>query len=494
MRINMKGLCVVSISMMLVAALTISCKKTWDAPPVTGAPNVVANTTIKDLKAMFTVAGSTVPITSDLVIRGVVNLDDRSGNYYQQISIQDSTGGILLRLAGSNLYTSYPKGREVFVKLKGLVLGDYNKMIQLGGGVDSVNGGVTLLAANLQPEHIIKGALNQPLTPKVVSFSQLTNSMQDPYIGTLVRFEGVEFATGDLGKNYADATTSGNRTVQACTSPTTNKITLRTSNYSSFATLPVAQGNGYIDGVYSIFGSTKQLTIGDTSDVQFKGTRCGVAPSTGGITLSTSPYTINFNNIATALPAGISVVSGATATTTGTAASFMNTANTSLWNKTAVGFKNFASATGLTAGADSTAQVNSTNRALGVRQTSSAGFDPGAAFVIQLDNTTGKSNLKMDFLLQSLDTSSSVTRTTTWSVDYAIGDNPTSFTTVTPTGTPVMTTGNKVFSSTPVSVTFPAALNNVSQKIWIRIVTLSGTTGSNNRPSTAIDDLTFTWN
>jgi hypothetical protein len=481
-------------ALLAVTAFMVSCNKTYEAPPPTGAPNIVANTSIKELKAMFTIAGSTVPITSDIIIRGVVNLDDRSGNYYQQISIQDSTGGILLRLAGSNLYTSYPLGREIFVKVKGLVLGDYNKMIQLGGGVDTINGGVTLLAANLQDVHIIKGALNQPLTPKVVSFSQISTSPQDPYIGTLIRLENVEFATGDLSKNYADATMAGNRTVQACVSPSTNKITLRTSDFSKFATVKVAQGNGYIDGVYSIFGSTKQLTIGDTTSVHFTGPRCGVAPSTGGITLSSSPYTINFNTIATALPAGISVVSGASATNTGTPASFMNAANTSLWNKTAVGFKNFASATGLTAGADSTAQVNAANRALGVRQTSSTGYDPGAAFVIQLDNTTGKSNLKMDFLLQSLDTSSSVTRTTTWSVDYAIGDNPTSFTTVTPTGTPVMTTGNKVFSSTPVSVTFPAALNNVSQKVWIRIVTLSATTGSNNRPSTAIDDLTFTWN
>jgi hypothetical protein len=129
---------------------------------------------------------------------------------------------------------------------------------------------------------------------------------------------------------------------------------------------------------------------------------------------------------------------------------------------------------------------------LGVRQTSSAGYDPGAGFVFQLDNTTGKSNLKMDFLLQSLDTSSAVTRTTTWAVDYAIGDNPTSFSTVAATGT--MTTGNKVFSNNAISVTFPAALNNVSQKIWIRVVALSATTGSNNRPSTAIDDVVFTWN
>jgi hypothetical protein len=489
---KLKRICAFALPALAAGTLfMVSCKKTYDTPPPAGNPGIVANTTIKDLKAMFTASGSTVQITSDLVIRGVVNLDDKSGNYYQQISIQDSTGGILLRLAGSGLYTSYPVGRELFVKLKGLVLGDYNKMIQLGGGVDTVNGGVTLLAANLQDRHIIKGAFNQPLTPKVVTISQLTTSMQDPFLGTLIRLENMEFASGDLGKNYADAAGSGNRTVQGCTSPTTNKITLRTSNYSTFGGLPVAQGNGYIDGIYSIFGTTKQLTIGDTSNVQFKGPRCGTGPSTGGITLVTSPYTINFNSIGTSLPQGVSVVTGANSTTLGTSASFNTDKTTSLWNKTAGGFKNFASATGLTQGSDSTAQVNSTNRALGVRQVSST--DPGVGFVFQLDNTTGKTNLKMDFLLQSLDTSSSVTRTATWVVDYAIGDNPTIFTTVTTTPTP-LTTGNKVFSNTAVSVTFPAALNNVSQKVWIRVVALSPTTGANNRPSPAVDDVVFTWN
>jgi hypothetical protein len=144
----------------------------------------------------------------------------------------------------------------------------------------------------------------------------------------------------------------------------------------------------------------------------------------------------------------------------------------------------------LNMGSDSAAQVTAANRALGVRQTGSGGYDPGAAFVFQITNTNGKNNLKMDFLLQSLDTSSP--RTTTWLVDYALGDNPVSFAPATVTGT--LTTGNKVFSSNAISVTFPAAVNNQSQKLWIRVVTLTMSAGSSNRTSTAIDDVKFTWN
>src|SRR5690606_11659149 len=129
--------------------------------------------------------------------------------------------------------------------------------------------GVTLLAANLIDKHIIKGALNHPLIPKVVTVSQLTTSLQDRYVSTLIKLVGYEFASSERSKNYADDAQSGNRILQNCSNLTSNRITLRTSNYCNFATLPVAQGNGEIIAVYSFFGSTKQLTIRDTTDVRF---------------------------------------------------------------------------------------------------------------------------------------------------------------------------------------------------------------------------------
>ncbi|MBL7731736.1 MAG: hypothetical protein JNM88_11210 [Chitinophagaceae bacterium] len=478
-----------------------SCQKKFTDPPVTGEPDIVANITIKDVKARY-VSGAPVAITDDAVIEGVVSCDDRSGNYYQQIAIQDSTGGVLLRLAGSNHFNNYPVGRKVFVKLKGLYLGQYAGTLQFGGGIDSPyisQGGVTLLANNLQDEHIIKGPLNQPLVPQVVNVSQLTTNLQDKYVSTLIKLEGFEFASGELSKNYADDGQSGNRIIQGCTSPTTNRITLRTSNYCNFATLRVAQGNGDIIGVYSFFGSTKQFTIRDTTDVRFYGTRCPSAGGNGTVNLgATSPFTINFDNIATSgLPAGVYIKQDATSGELGNEGTVYNGNfnNGTAWNQTSLGFKNFASATGLTSSASSTVQNAATNRALGFRQTGTAGVggDPGAAFAFQLPNTTGKTNLQLEFKLQSLDAPATAGRTTTWRVDYGIGAAPATFTTVT-TAPAILTTTLGTFANNTVTVNFGAALNNLSQPVWIRIVTLTGTSGGGSRPSTAIDDVKFTWN
>ncbi len=474
-----------------------SCQKKFTDPPLMGNPDIVANITIKDIKARYN-SGVPVAITDDAVIEGIVSCDDKSGNYYQQIAIQDATGGVLLRLGSFNLFNNYPVGRKVFVKCKGLYLGQYNGTLQFGGGIDSpyINqGGVTLLAANLIDQHVIKGALNQPLVPQVVTVSQLSTNIQDKYVSTLIKLEGFEFASSELGKNYADDNQSGNRFIQGCTSPSTNKITLRTSNYCNFATLPVAQGNGDIIGVYSFFGSTKQFTIRDTTDVRFYGSRCPTAAGNGSINLgTTSPFTINFDNIATSsLPTGVYVKELATSLDLGNEGTvFGGNFNTgTLWSNVSAGFKNYASATGLTSSANSATQNAATNRALGVRQTGSVG-DPGAAFAFQLANTTGKTNLQLEFKLQSLD-GITLARTTTWKVDYGIGLSPAAFSPVT-TSPASLTITNGIFSNTTVTVNFGSSLNNISQPIWIRIVTLSSTTGSGNRPSTAVDDVKFSWN
>ena len=80
--------------MMVVTAFTFSaCKKNFDNPPGAADPAIVANTSIKALKAMHTAAGAYDVITTDIIISGVVVADDKSGNLYKQLFIQDATGG-----------------------------------------------------------------------------------------------------------------------------------------------------------------------------------------------------------------------------------------------------------------------------------------------------------------------------------------------------------------------------------------------------------------
>lgn len=205
------------------------------------------------------------------------------------------------------------------------------------------------------------------------------------------------------------------------------------------------------------------------------------------ITLGPSPYNQDFNSIASGLPSGFTVRTGATSGTLGTAQVYSGAAVA--WNNTTGAFKNFASANGLTSAATSTQQNSSTDRSLGVRQTGTLG-DPGAAFVMQLANTTGLKDFKLSFKLQSLDVTSP--RVTTWRVDYGLGATPTTFTAATATGT--LTTGGSAFSSNVITVDFGNSLNNQPADVWIRIVTVTASIGSGNRASSSIDDLSLTYN
>ncbi len=210
------------------------------------------------------------------------------------------------------------------------------------------------------------------------------------------------------------------------------------------------------------------------------------------INLSGTSYTQNFDGIGGGLPTGFSVTTAANGTALGASAAF-TTANTTAWSVTASGWKNYASATGLTASATAAAQTASTNRAIAVRQSSnvSTGGDPGAALNIQLANTTGLTNFTLSFLLQSLDNISP--RVTTWTVQYGFGTAPTMFTAPTMvTGT--LTTGGASFTNNIIDVNFGNALDNNNGNVWIRIVALNASTGANSRATTGIDDVVLNYN
>ncbi len=204
------------------------------------------------------------------------------------------------------------------------------------------------------------------------------------------------------------------------------------------------------------------------------------------VTLSSSPYTQNFNSIASGIPEGWTVRTGATASVLGTPVILTTTATS--WATSSGNYRNAASATGLNSASTVADQSSSLNRALALRQTGSFG-DAGAAFVLQLVNTTGLSNLQLAFKLLSLD--ASVGRTTIWKVQYARGTSPTVFTDA--VTSPSVLTTSSAWGSTDVTVNFGTALDNISDQVWIRLVTLSATTGSGSRPTSAIDDVSLSF-
>jgi hypothetical protein len=259
---------------LVVTTITfIGCKKNFDNPPGAADPAIVANTSIKDLKALHVTAGAYDIITSDLIISGIVVADDESGNIYKQLYVQDATGGLQILLDANSLYGTYPVGRRVFIKCKDLCISDYNGTMELGvkatvAGLPSIEG----IPANLISKYVVGGSINNPVTPILVTQSQLGTNMQDKYLGSLIQLDDYEFS--DTTITFSD-TSAYKSTVNIDIKNCANQfITIRTSAYANFAGRKVPGGKGSIIAIYTTFGSTKQLILRNAEDVKFTGNRC----------------------------------------------------------------------------------------------------------------------------------------------------------------------------------------------------------------------------
>jgi hypothetical protein len=209
------------------------------------------------------------------------------------------------------------------------------------------------------------------------------------------------------------------------------------------------------------------------------------------VTLSGTSYTQTFDAAGTAIPTGWTVRTGATATALGTAAAFSTTQTA--WSSTAGQFSNAAAAEAPSASADNAATQNTrTDRVIAVRQTGAFG-DPGAAFVLQIANTTGFTNFTLSLKLMQLDPTATAGRTTTWNVDYGFGASPATFTNATTAPVTVTTVLGSSWGSSNVTVNFGTALDNNAGSVWIRIVSKAASSGSGSRPHTAIDDFALSW-
>jgi len=201
------------------------------------------------------------------------------------------------------------------------------------------------------------------------------------------------------------------------------------------------------------------------------------------LVLAGTNYLQTFDNLDSGLPAGWMVCINAHATNLGTAVVF--TTNRTSWGTQTGQFQNSASTSNAGTnllGSEST-QTGFTNRALAVRQTGSFG-DPGAAFVLNLANTTRKAGfqLGLDFLMLSVQGHSTI-----WTVDYAAGDSPTNFIPLANYSDP------GVFGATHANISFGTALDNRTSNVWIRIAALTNSAGSSYRDTFGLDNFSLSW-
>lgn len=260
-----------SALLILVILAFAGCQKDdFDQPPLNEIDqNKIL--TIQELRSLFT--GVPVSFQEDYNVFGVITTDEHSGNFYRSHYIQDHTGAINIRLdTGVNLAV----GDSVRLSLKGTILSSYNNMLQ----VDSVDYGKNLITQD-------RGLV---VEPKLVTIPEIiTGGLQ----GQLIKLENVQFAPGELNKTYANALDqiTENRDLEDCDG---NKIIVRTSGFATFAGTQVAQGNGSLTAIVSVFGTTWQLLIREVEEVVMEGERCQTGGNPQGSGTFDDPYNVAY--------------------------------------------------------------------------------------------------------------------------------------------------------------------------------------------------------
>lgn len=272
------------ITILAILFMPACVDQTFDLPPTTGVdPGLTANVTIGELKSKHlpgnieeidSLTFDNVAAGEEVIIKGTVVADDRSGNWFRSFVIQDETGGLEVLHTEADAYVFYAIGREVYIKCKSLVMSDDNNVIQLGGYIYEENGGQRMGTIINPFERIVPGLDVGEPDPKVTTI----NALNFADINTLIQLEDVQFTGQDAEQTYADAVglRTLNRDMENCDG---SEITVRSSGFSTFANELTPRGKVTIKAIYSVFGTTKQLFIREVTDVvQTDSLRCGEEP------------------------------------------------------------------------------------------------------------------------------------------------------------------------------------------------------------------------
>jgi len=278
-----------------IIAVTGCYEKEFDSPPIE-APHYdgEANISIKAFKDSFNSA-TPVLIEKDYIISGIVIANDISGNLYQQLFIEDDNEddkeGLLISIERTNLYVDYRLGQKIFIETKGLYMGKYGGMLQLGFPYKQTHGteAIGRIPWLFFKDKVFKHDFPNPELVKTNNIS--FNEIRPEYYGRLVTFDNVEFEDSDGSEKFSFPTEDNriqtlNRTIRSAENPLAT-VVARMSSASNFASKTIPTGVGRVTGILTVYNNTVQLLVRDSLDIDFK-------PNPDGWGTKNSPWTVNY--------------------------------------------------------------------------------------------------------------------------------------------------------------------------------------------------------
>ncbi len=235
--------------------------------------------TISEVKNLF-VTGEVNEIESNLVVKGYVSSSDYTGNFYKEFYMQDeienATAGIKVSINQVDSYNQFNVGREVYIKLQGLTIGETNSgdgVITIGDTGNPAGDEVSEISENRASNCILRSSNSYSLVPLALNLSDINDS----HIGLYVSALSAQFSAGLGGLTYVDPDEDYDtqRDLESCVDSGTLK--LETSAFSNFndSMLPT-DSSGTISGIITrdYFGDNRVMMLNTKEDVNFDSSRC----------------------------------------------------------------------------------------------------------------------------------------------------------------------------------------------------------------------------
>lgn len=227
--------------------------------------------------------GTAVLINSNIYVKGYVSTSDATGNFYKEFFMQDlpsnPTKTLKVALDQGDSYNQFNLGREVYINLKGLYIGEErigNGVYTIGGDTETDNFGTTV--EKLIESQVKSKILRSNTTATMIPLPKTFSTIGSANVGMLVSVDNVEFVNNLAGKPYFDPNQSFDtkREMISCEGSDYVSFQLETSSFASFKQDPLPVKNGTITAVVvkTFDGSQLVMALNSTDDVDFTEDRC----------------------------------------------------------------------------------------------------------------------------------------------------------------------------------------------------------------------------
>ena len=202
----------VAIALLTAFAIT-SCVKDddYDIPDSNGKKPLpdYSGQVVSFANVLTKVTASVATYTADEAIEGYVISSDEGGNFYKKIYIQnaDKNQGLSVAIDKSGLYTEFPVGAKVQLRLKDLTTQLNNSAIEVGHGTYTAKSGrvsVGTMAEAIYKKHLFDTGERKT----VAELAKVSNSIQEvsteAHVDQLITLKGVHFPTDAVGKTLYD--------------------------------------------------------------------------------------------------------------------------------------------------------------------------------------------------------------------------------------------------------------------------------------------------